>query len=125
MQVINNDHVICFDVDDTLIMWNCVPFDEDSGAVQIFDVDQKFSAWVIPHQEHIDLLKRYKAKGKVVIVWSQSGFEWVECVVKALKLEEYVDFCMTKPEKYIDDLNANEWMEHHYIGPKPPRDNLT
>jgi FMN phosphatase YigB (HAD superfamily) len=117
MQVIQNDHIVCFDVDDTLVMWVWDQYErqqlEESGnLIQIHK--GQFSTLVSPHKEHIELLKRYKAKGKFVIVWSQSGYDWASTVVKALGLEEHVDLVLTKPEKYVDDLDANEWMEHVY-----------
>jgi len=122
MQVINNDHVVCFDVDDTLIMWIWDQYErqqlEESGNLIQVNL-HGYSTLVSPHKEHIELLKRYKGKGKTIIVWSASGNEWAEIVVKTLGLEAYVDFVFTKPEKYIDDLNCNEWMgEHVYLGNK-------
>ena len=121
MQVIDNDHIIVCDVDDTLVMWIWDQYErtelEEAGLM--VDVTQNnFSTRVKPNLEHIELLKRYKAKGKFIIVWSQSGYAWAETVVKALKLESYVDLILTKPEKDIDDLDANEWMEHVYLGTK-------
>lgn len=119
MEIISNDHVVCFDVDETLIIWHWDQYKktELSEANQLIDIKMdNYSTSVEPFKEHIELLKRYKAKGKFIIVWTQSGYKWGEAVVKALGLEEYVDLVLTKPEKYVDDLDANEWMEHVYKG---------
>lgn len=117
MQVVDNDHVIAFDVDDTLIMW---VWDQEERAKHIEDMvpvgTDTYQTLVLPNKNHIELLKRYKAKGKIIIVWSQSGNQWAASVIKALGLEAHVDFVFTKPEKYVDDLDANEWMTRVYFG---------
>ena len=117
MQVVENDHIVCFDVDDTLIMWIWDQYekqqlDETDNLIPI--THKGFSVLVKPHKVHIELLQNYKAKGKFIIVWSQSGFSWAQAVIEALELEDYVDLVLTKPQKYVDDLHADEWMEHTY-----------
>lgn len=113
----DSDHVVAFDVDDTLVMWIWDNAEREKFKNELIEVGKgNFKTLVLPNKLHIELLKRYKAKGKVVIVWSQSGNEWALEVVKALGLEEYVDFVFTKPEKYVDDLKADEWMEWVYKG---------
>lgn len=119
MIVVENNHSAFFDCDDTLVMWL---WDQDminaNKDEMVWVGTDKHKTWVLPNKKHIELLKRYKAKGKIIFVWTQSGYAWGEAVVKALGLEEYVDFVLTKPEKYVDDLDANEWMEHVYLGQK-------
>lgn len=107
MQVYNTDQVVCFDVDDTLIMWG---LKDPSRWIAINDpyINGLINC-VTPHELHIQLVKKYKARGCTVIVWSAGGVKWAHSVVKALKLEEYVDAVFTKPAKYVDDLNVNEW----------------
>ena len=112
MKVIENSHIACFDVDDTLVMWGWL-FKQDPARVITIPLNG-FNNKVEPNELHIELLRRYKAKGKFIIVWSKSGYKWAEAVVKALDLEQFVDLVMTKPEKYVDDLKADEWMEHIY-----------
>ena len=120
MQIVENDYVVCFDVDDTLIRWIWDEQERLQHCNEMLEIDttNRFQTMVLPYYEHIELLKRYKAKGKFIIVWSQSGYEWAKKVVETLNLTEYVDLVLTKPEKYVDDLNANEWMEHVYFGKK-------
>lgn len=117
MQVVDNDHVVMFDVDDTLIMWLWDQFERQQLDAEGALVDIKMHGHVTcvkPHKQHIELLKKYKAKGKFIIVWSASGYEWAHEVIKTLGLESHVDLVLTKPRKYIDDLDANEWMRRVY-----------
>jgi len=115
MDTIRNDKIICCDVDDTLV------FAFINGGFEADDpnlIDIRFHNFLrsfMPHFKHIELLKKYKADGYFVIVWSQAGFEWAETVVKALNLEDHVDLAMTKPFKYIDDLPANAFMDRLYL----------
>lgn len=120
MQIIENDHVVMFDCDDTLVMWlwgyELQEAIAEGRTKQIMDSDGKMSNTIVPHIEHIELLKRYKGKGKFIVVWTASGYDWGKAVVKGLELDQYVDLIMTKPEKYVDDLHADEFMERVYIG---------
>jgi phosphoserine phosphatase len=115
MQVIRNESVVCFDVDDTLVMWNHV------GTALKIPVECPYdgsSFDLTPHESHIKLLKNHKARGHIVVVWSQSGYAWAESVIKTLGLSEYVDFIMTKPRTYVDDLPVQEWLQDRvYIEP--------
>jgi predicted phosphatase len=110
MTVIKVESTIFFDVDDTLIMW---------VKTENFDLREKVSIkspyddtinHVFKHKGHIKILKDKKARGSLIVVWSAGGFAWAEAVVKALELENYVDFCMTKPSSYVDDKQAQEIM---------------
>lgn len=114
MQVIDNESVVCFDVDDTLILWE----QELITGLQITCPYDGAKFIVRPHEGHIKLLKNHKARGHKIIVWSQSGYQWAEAVVNALRLSEYVDFIMTKPRTYVDDLPVQEWLQDRvYIKP--------
>ena len=106
MQIIENEQLVYFDCDDTLVMWftNCDP----SEKIDINNPHYGYNMALKPHKRHIELLKDHKARKYTVIVWSAAGYQWAEAVVKALKLEEYVDFCQSKPLKFVDDLPAQE-----------------
>ena len=106
MKLIESEDVVMYDCDDTLVLWftECDP----SEKIQITCPYGRSETWLKPHKRHIELLKKHKERGMTVIVWSAAGYKWANAVVKALNLEEYVDFCMTKPNKYVDDLQANE-----------------
>ena len=109
MIVVNNDKISFWDVDDTLINhFIGIPFDEkehvrlNNGEIQ---------AWKITRNEpNIRALKHFKQLGSTVVVWSASGYAHAENAVKALGLENFVDFCMSKPEVYIDDKDCTYWL---------------
>jgi predicted HAD superfamily phosphohydrolase YqeG len=86
MQVITNELVVCCDVDDTLIKVGT------SNPIEV----------------HTDFLKSLKNRGYTVIVWSANGYAHAGNVVSYLGLADYVDFCMTKPIKHIDDKTQVE-----------------
>lgn len=101
---VNPEHVICFDCDDTLVMWgegpNDVVIKNPYNEQEIFNLKK--------HERHIRLLKDNFARGYFVTVWSAGGYLWAKAVVKALGLEEYVHHITAKPSAYVDDLHANE-----------------
>lgn len=107
MKVIDNDHPIPFDVDDTLVMWHS-PFMTEETSLVINGQRIK------PHEGNIKRLKEMKAKGQFVIVWSAAGYEWAATVLSHLELTQYVDLVMTKPRVYFDDLNSDVWMTRLY-----------
>lgn len=106
MEVIKNDRNVFFDIDDTLIMWDWDHEIEDKKKITISQGD--FNGRFFPHQRHIDFLIQSAGAGKMIFVWSQNGSEWATIVVKALKLEKYVDYVMSKPVLVIDDLPKAE-----------------
>ena len=68
---------------------------------------------------HVDLLKKHKARGKSIVVWSAGGYEWALAVVKALELETFVNLVMAKPTAYVDDLPCQEFMNNRvYVSTK-------
>lgn len=97
-----------FDVDDTLIYWTEPSLKEGSKEV-IFEFNgftiKKYV--IIPHVEE---LKLQKESGSYIVVWSASGYQWAEAIVKALELEEYVDLIISKPTRYYDDKEASKWL---------------
>lgn len=114
MKVNSNDNVVCYDVDDTLVMWDDKyrePHkDEITGkeAIPFVDPNDNSTNYLIPHQRHIDLLKKHHGRGRHVIVWSGAGVRWAESVIRTLGLEEFVHDVFTKPSTYVDDLQASE-----------------
>jgi len=110
MKIIKSESPFPVDVDDTLILYEPIAGQEEDYILvkDPYEEDTNIRVW--PHKAHIKLLKDKKSRRSKIIVWSQSGFEWAAAVVKALELEAYVDFVMTKPHAYMDDLPATEWM---------------
>lgn len=126
MITIPSTESVWFDVDDTLIMW-CNPRKDDERAIEIkcpaslvMDEDGKlvpsgeWTARVLPHLAHIEQLKIHKSRGHLIIVWSAGGWDWAQAAVKALGLEPYVDFCLSKPTWAYDDKKPEEYMPKSY-----------
>lgn len=110
MKIVDNEKVIMFDVDDTLVMWNKPETNRD---IIVTDPNDGSSNRLTPHQFHIDLLKKHAGRGYTIFVWSQGGYKWASAVLIELGIENYVDYVMTKPLKYVDDLDCNEFMGQH------------
>jgi phosphoserine phosphatase len=107
MVVFESDNTVFFDCDDTLVMWN-IPVGKEEQCIT-FD-NYGFIERLLPHEKHISQLKRHAARGHRIVVWSAGGWEWAHSVVKALKLESWVDCVMSKPRWFYDDLTAEEFM---------------
>jgi hypothetical protein len=105
MKVIENEVHVMFDVDDTLVMHG---YDNSPNKIEVEDPYSETLITVVPHELHIKVLKDQRARGFYITVWSAGGYKWAEAVVKALKLEEYVDEVRTKPMKFVDDLEAGD-----------------
>lgn len=104
MYVVKSEHVIVCDVDDTLIHWDQNHTQPFEGAVQVTCPHDGQISFHRPHKRHIGFIKKQKAKGYTIVVWSAAGTGWARAVVEALELQEYVDVVMSKPVKWIDDL---------------------
>jgi len=137
MKVFPCSQTTFFDVDDTLIMWSRPAFG-DPDAIEItcpasrtqralMDLTEdgiltpetppsemvEVGTWtelVKPHKKHVEQLKLHKMRGHTIIVWSAGGWEWAEVVVRALKLEKFVDLVIEKPTWVYDDLPVVEFM---------------
>ena len=104
MLVADSERIACFDVDQTLIFWD---YDKEYDPEQSIEITCPHDGEVTyhsAHKKHIHFLKKLKARGLFIIVWSSNGTAWAETVARSLGLEKYVDFVMSKPEKIIDDL---------------------
>jgi hypothetical protein len=115
MKTIKNEMNVYFDCDDTLVMWGETK--QREKCIIITDPYDGAQHYLLPHAGHIKVLKDRKARGATIHVWSASGYMWAEAVVRALKLEKYVDFVLSKPVMYVDDLQAHEILgERLYLG---------
>lgn len=109
VKTIENDLIVVCDVDDTLVIWNNINWwSPGPGLVEFHDPLDSSRVYLKPHTSHINLLKKYKAQGYTIIVWSAGGYRWAESVVNTLGLQDIVDKRMSKPLKYIDDLKGPE-----------------
>lgn len=130
---IKSSQVVFCDVDDTLVKWGSCPPEEQGTAIPITcpisryrkaaedelgeelpkDEEYQVGEWteyLRPHKKHIEQLKQHKMRGHVIVIWSAGGDEWAMAVVKALKLEAYVDLVISKPTWYYDDIPCQEFM---------------
>lgn len=99
------------DVDNTLCF-------SHEGNIEVDYYGEK--RFIKEHHEHTSFLKSLKARGCYIIVHSHNGAEWAANVVKALGLEDYVDQCITKPFKIVDDEAPSTWLPHTiYMEPTP------
>lgn len=118
MVKIEGDEVIFCDVDETLVMWDMKEnyySQRPHPGCRLFNfVSKDFPNGIVfsllPHVIHIELLKKYKDQKKTIVVWSAGGVDWAEFVVKELGLQEHVDLVISKPLRYVDDLNCKAWM---------------
>lgn len=103
----NEEFVVMFDVDYTLIMWD-QEFVPGEGKIAI-QTPCGETRYFRPHKRHIDLLKNYVARGATVIVWSGGGRAWSKLVTEALGIDHLVYDHLPKPVKYVDDHDAQIW----------------
>ncbi len=108
MIVLDSEFVVCVDIDSTLIMYE--PTFVGQEPLFVTDPYDGQVRDVYPHMDHIKLLRRAKARGMAVIVWSKAGKKWAERIVVYLSLGTHVDLVLTKPTFYIDDKPCQEWM---------------
>jgi hypothetical protein len=109
---ISGDRVVMCDVDDTLVMGNLSDYPPDMPRVYIdlYATGGVRPMELIPNQKNINLFIKFRKMGYRMIVWSQTGADWAEAVVKALGMEPYVDVVMSKPRWFFDDRPAEGWM---------------
>jgi hypothetical protein len=113
LEIINNDRIVCFDVDNTLVIHD---FSSTYTADEIIIIEHngKDNA-VVAYEPHVAALKKHKAAGDFVIVWSQSGAEWAKKVVQSLELENDVNMILIKPYQCYDDSPAGVWMKNVFL----------
>lgn len=103
--LIKNELTAFFDVDQTLIM---AGYETHKDVITIMCPYTKEELKLVPHKHHIKILKDQKARGYHITVWSANGWQWVDSVLTALGLWEYVDEGRGKSIKFFDDLPADQ-----------------
>lgn len=108
MELIKTIKPTAFDVDETLVHQIREGEKVDPGA-EIIEIGG--ANWII-NRNHVTQLEYHAARGHTIIVWSQGGGEgWAKEVVKALDLEDKVDYVMCKPYwMYDDNVNWPTWI---------------
>lgn len=107
MKIIPNQKVIMVDCDETLILWSIANAPKEKLITLSIN---ELSAAVLPHQKNINLFIKLAKMNYSMCVWSRTGFDWAEAIVKALNLEQYTTLCLSKPLFYLDDAPAESWM---------------
>lgn len=101
---------IFVDVDDTILRWEkpgqSFKHHPDRVEMTMFGTTRYF----LPMLGNIAKLKSFYERGYEVVVWSLSSKEWAEEAVKNLGLENYVDFCVSKPDFFLDDKEVTHYM---------------
>ena len=99
------DKIVPFDVDETLIGVG------GPREITFFNPNHNVFEVTKVHEEHVEEIKRLKAEGHSIIVWSMSGSQYTKNVIEALELTEFVDVVSDKPVDYYDDKDVGwEWM---------------
>lgn len=104
MVAIHGDCTIYCDVDGTLVDFE---YPLDTRPEDLLYIN---GIAVLPNFKHVKKLQQFKARNFKIVVWSQGGSHWAESVVHLLGIEEIVDIVISKPNWFIDDLPANEFM---------------
>jgi len=105
MRVIKSENIKFFDIDGTLIL----PY-TTGPAIYVYDAVTRKDIKMQAHEPNVRLLLEEKHRGSTIIVWSMGGYEWAANVVRALNLVTKVDFVMSKPLAYFDDVPIDEWL---------------
>lgn len=123
MRTLLGDNVICVDVDNTLVSWEQIAEHlpkphPDCGMVEIEFDGRSGMYHTFPF--NVESVQTHYKKGHIVVVWSGSGHEWAEAVVRALKMEDSVDIIMAKPKWLLDDMKPTDFMPVPYWGAGDP-----
>ena len=106
---IENEQVIGFDCDDTLILHRN-PI-EGEQTVDVIDPYDGITRTYVIHKPHVKLMKDRMARGCAILMWSQNGPKWAKAVAEALDLKPTL--ILAKPCMIVDDLPIQDW-----IGPR-------
>ena len=108
------------DVDDTLILWDISEHPKSSRIA--VDRGKRGKVFVVPHRKNINLMKKFYKLGYDIIVWSGSGADWAETIIKALGLQKLVVAVMDKPHYYLDDVPLEAQMRRIWRDTKTGKD---
>jgi hypothetical protein len=92
-----------FDVDSTLVR----PIEESDILPDIYIRGLGFMV----NHELVYEIEVGRARGHVIVVWSQGGVDWARTVVDALDIKDSVDFVLAKPSWYADDKLGSEILD--------------
>lgn len=115
MKVVKNPVVVCFDIDNTILAYDI----ENVDPNEVFEIGiGKHKCKCYELKKHTQRLKNHAASGHFIVVWSGSGVEWCQEVIRLLGLEKYVDIAIVKPKWNYDDAPFAEWCKRLYLYPE-------
>lgn len=118
MNIIKNENIEPYDVDNTLVMHQDVSTIPPGEKLLVYHTPTKKFVTVRINRPMVTLLKESFSRGFHVVVWSRGGWQWAVNVIKALDLVDHVHEVMTKPTKIFDDTPVQEWCtDRIYLGP--------
>lgn len=100
---LSDQQLTIYDVDETLI--SHFP---RLNSRQFTYTHNKVTHTVYAMEDNIKLLYELRACGYQIAVWSLSGAEHAERMVKLLGLENVVELILPKPKLYVDDKTFQE-----------------
>lgn len=106
-KIVLREPLVCFDVDDTLVSWDCYG-QLKPGMLEFEHKGQPL--WLEVITENVEAIKSHKLRGHTVVVWSAGGALWAKEVISKLGMSSYVDAYMAKPNWYYDDLPSSEFL---------------
>lgn len=113
MKIIKNDLTVFVDVDDTLVDWVASNGLEDTTHTTRHwwtDPLDDVMKTIVANEANVRLLKEKSVRGWTVVVWSLGGAAHAASIVTALRLTDYVDYVIGKPQCIIDDKDPVEWL---------------
>jgi len=121
MKTVKSEHVVFFDIDQTLILYKDTPGADTEPVVLVLDPIRNKRIEFKEHTAMTRLMREEYHRGAYIVVWSRGGYEWAANVIEALGLEECVQQVMSKPVAYFDDKPVAEWMNNRvYLEPGTP-----
>jgi FMN phosphatase YigB (HAD superfamily) len=106
---IKGENNIFFDIDGTMVLYG------KEGKTVKFNYHGIEDRYLTPHTGHISFLKALKARGFTIFLFSNNGWQWCREVARQLKIEDVVDYGMTKPQKVVDDEKVENYIKTIYI----------
>lgn len=103
-RITKNENIVYVDIDSTLMKRvSC-----DTPFSKLLDYyDQTW--YILPQYKNIEFMKSLKTRGYHVVVHSANGWQHALKVLELLQLTKFVDEVKTKPQKYIDDQDVQDW----------------
>lgn len=116
MNVIRSENNIMVDVDGTLIDHVAPDSLSTLPTEEVLSVSDPLQAGklikVRINKAMVRLLEEEHNRGSTIIVWSRGGYRWASNVIQALGLDNKVDYVMTKPLVYFDDVEVQDWLKY-------------